>query len=85
MWFLLMEYKQCRFMAIVVSAAGMMGPKKGGCVLDFVSYLLMYALPAFTLQEYTNVEPLNLFLQWAEGSLKGALSVRFKFRSDMLC
>jgi hypothetical protein len=55
------------------------------CPRYCVIYFFMYAVPAFTLQEYTKVGPLNLFLQWTEGSLKGALSVRFKFRSDMLC
>jgi hypothetical protein len=84
MWFLLMKYKQSQFVAIVVSAAGIMGPKKGGCVLDFVSYIF-YVCSAFTLQEYTTLGPSNLFLQWAEGSIKGAPSIRFKFRSDMLC
>jgi len=59
MWFLLMRYKRGQFMAIPVSAAGMVVPKKGGCVPDFLSLIYIYiyiyicTLPALSLQEYT--------------------------------
>jgi hypothetical protein len=48
MWFLLMKYKQGQFMAIVVSVAGMVGPKKGVCVT-----YIFYVRSALSLQEYT--------------------------------
>ena len=83
-----------------MSAAGMVVPKKGGCVPDFVSYIYIYVYIYICVYIYTHIYaymhclhchfrctrklgPQIYFCSGPRGSLKPALSVRFKSWSDI--
>jgi len=71
-------------MAIAVSAAGMVVPKKGGCVPDFVSYIYIYMHCLHChFRSTRKLGPQIYFCNGSRGSLERALSVNFKSWSDI--